>query len=66
MVTNNLMDKYTDEYEFSAYIHNYYYRRHYIYEVSDKLSKTIFKEWKRMNININNNKYYQNLLKDDV
>lgn len=62
LITNNLLDKYIDEYNYLAYIHNYYYRIYYIFEVNNKLNKILYKEWKNMNIEINKNKYYKNLL----
>ncbi|WP_394186465.1 glycosyltransferase family 2 protein [Metabacillus halosaccharovorans] len=62
MVNKNLIEKYAEEYEFLAYIHNYYYRRDYIFGYKDKLCKTIFNEWRKMDIYIYNNKYYHEFI----
>ncbi|WP_099330931.1 glycosyltransferase family 2 protein [Priestia aryabhattai] len=64
MEKSNIKDKYIEEFEYLAYMHNYYYRRNYIYEFNNNLSKILYIEWRKMDIYIYTNKYYSNFVKN--
>ncbi|EOU1563262.1 glycosyltransferase [Clostridium perfringens] len=60
-----LLDKYIKEFEYLAFIHNYYRRLNIIFDYKSQYSKNLFIIWKNNNININNNKYIKNELKKE-
>lgn len=61
---NDLYLKYKAEYEYLVYMQSYFYRMDDMFSTNNiRLGKKIFKQWKQMNININekNNIYYKKL-----
>ena len=67
LVKNNLYEKYLEEFEYMAYMQAYYMRKKYIFNNKNKISRSLFKNWRKLNININskNNKFYKKLYKND-
>jgi glycosyltransferase involved in cell wall biosynthesis len=65
LLKNNLLDLYKEEFEYLAFIYNYYERRKVIFDTNSDISYTMYKNWKDMNVYIYNNKYYKRLFSKD-
>ena len=67
LIKNNIYEKYREEFEYMAYMQAYCIRKKYIFNNRNKISRSLFKNWRKLNININskNNKFYKKLYKND-
>lgn len=61
LINNGVFEKYIEEFEYMAYMQNYYLRIDLIYLYENDIGKEMFNRWKSLNINIKNNKYYKEL-----
>ncbi|PAV31538.1 hypothetical protein CIL05_02450 [Virgibacillus profundi] len=59
---NNMYKENKEEFEFLAFIHNFWVNRDIIYNKKNELSKSLYKKWKRTGINIRKNKYFKELM----
>lgn len=58
--SNNLLQRYKEEFDYLIYKHMYFYRKQEIYK-NMVLGKKMFKQWKKFNVKIYKNKYYKKL-----
>lgn len=65
LINHGLQELFKEEFEYMAFRQNFYSRRKLIFGVKGNLSKKIFDNWKSMNINMNNNKYYKVIYEND-
>ncbi|MDY2881479.1 MAG: glycosyltransferase family 2 protein [Romboutsia timonensis] len=63
LIKNNIYKKYREEFEYMAYMQAYYVRKNYIFNNKNNISRSLFNNWRKLNININtkNNKFYKKL-----
>lgn len=54
-----------EEFEFLAFVHNFWVNRDIIYNKKNYLSKTLYKRWRSMKINIKKNIYFKELIRRD-
>lgn len=60
----NLLDKYKNEFEYCAYLQNLYHRNDVIFKHKNAYSKTLYQNWKSLNIDITTNRYYKVMFKN--
>lgn len=63
LISNKIFDKYQQEFEYFAFMHNFYGRVGAIYKIKNDYSKQLYSIWKSMDIDIYINKYYIKSLK---
>jgi len=59
---NNIYKENKEEYEFLAFIHNFWVNRDMIFNNKNYLSKAMYKNWKNMRVNIFRNRYFKELI----
>lgn len=65
LTKKDLLDKYKEEYEYLVFIQTYYLRKEYIFKNTNKISKQLHYNWKKLNINLKCNYLYRELYKYD-
>uniref|UniRef100_UPI00374E71A3 glycosyltransferase family 2 protein n=1 Tax=Paraclostridium bifermentans TaxID=1490 RepID=UPI00374E71A3 len=63
LIDRDLYNKYKEEFNFLSYLHLYYYRIVDI-DLVKEIHLEIFKRWKKRNLNMRDNKYYQSFIQD--
>ncbi|MCE7792675.1 glycosyltransferase [Salipaludibacillus sp. CUR1] len=56
---NNKYKDYKEEFEYLAFIHNFWVNREMIYNKKNKFSKALYKNWKNIGVDIKRNKYFK-------
>lgn len=62
---NHIYTENKEEFEFLAFVHNFWVNREIIYNKKNYLSKTLYKKWRSMKINIKKNIYFKELVRKD-
>lgn len=65
LIENKLLDKYKDEFEIMAYIHNYRNFRNIMIDTKCEIGSKLYSNWKSLNINIYKNSYYKEVTKEE-